>query len=216
MEYNTKRNKLIIPEYGRNVQKMIEYCMTIEDRQKRNDYAKTIIVAMSQVNQAGRDSMNYLHKLWDHLFIISDYKLDIDSPYPKPQPEQAEEKPTPLKYKNSQITYRPYGALLESMIKKITQLPEGEEKNILIELSAQEMKKLYLQYNINTCDDEVLKKHFETLSDGKIKLPESFQFKTTRSIISSSKKKNSNQKTTALNKNKKVGVVIKRNNQGIR
>ena len=157
MEYNTQRDKLVVPEYGRNVQKMVDICMTMEDREKRNAYAKSIIVAMSQVNPKGKDSPHYLQTLWDHLFIISDYKLDVDSPYEKPKREERDERPEPLKYKSSSITYRPYGAYLEKMIKRTIDLPEGEEKQQLIERTAQEMKKLYLQWNIDTCDDEVLK-----------------------------------------------------------
>lgn len=189
MEYNTQRDKLVVPEYGRNVQKMVDICMTMEDREKRNAYAKSIIVAMSQVNPKGKDSPHYLQTLWDHLFIISDYKLDVDSPYEKPTREERDERPEPLKYKTSSITYRPYGAYLEKMIKRTIDLPEGEEKQQLIERTAQEMKKLYLQWNIDTCDDEVLKKHFEVLSEGKLTLPEDFQFRNTRSIIAKPKKK---------------------------
>lgn len=189
MEYNTQRDKLVVPEYGRNVQKMVDICMTMEDREKRNAYAKSIIVAMSQVNPKGKDSPHYLQTLWDHLFIISDYKLDVDSPYEKPTREERDERPEPLKYKTSSITYRPYGAYLEKMIKRTIDLPEGEEKQQLIERTAHEMKKLYLQWNIDTCDDEVLKKHFEVLSEGKLTLPEDFQFKNTRSIIAKPKKK---------------------------
>lgn len=197
MEYNTQRENLVVPEYGRNVQKMVDICMAMEDREKRNAYAKSIIVAMSQVNPKGKDSPHYLQTLWDHLFIISDYRLDVDSPYEKPTREERDEKPEPLKYKTSSITYRPYGAYLEKMIKRTIELPEGEEKQQLIERTAQEMKKLYLQWNIDTCDDEVLKKHFEVLSEGKLTLPEDFQFKNTRSIIAKPKKKkivNSGQK----------------------
>lgn len=199
MEYNTQRDKLVVPEYGRNVQKMVDICMTMEDREKRNAYAKSIIVAMSQVNPKGKDSPHYLQTLWDHLFIISDYKLDVDSPYEKPTREERDERPEPLKYKTSSITYRPYGAYLEKMIKRTIDLPEGEEKKQLIERTAQEMKKLYLQWNIDTCDDEVLKKHFEVLSEGKLTLPEDFQFKNTRSIIAKPKKK----KTTNSGQKKK-------------
>ncbi|MBQ0112098.1 MAG: DUF4290 domain-containing protein [Bacteroidales bacterium] len=199
MEYNTQRDKLVVPEYGRNVQKMVDICMTMEDREKRNAYAKSIIVAMSQVNPKGKDSPHYLQTLWDHLFIISDYKLDVDSPYEKPTREERDERPEPLKYKTSSITYRPYGAYLEKMIKRTIDLPEGEEKKQLIERTAHEMKKLYLQWNIDTCDDEVLKKHFEVLSEGKLTLPEDFQFKNTRSIIAKPKKK----KTTNSGQKKK-------------
>lgn len=208
MEYNTKRDKLILPEYGRHVQKMVDHCMTIEDREQRNEYAKYIITTMSQVNPAGKDASNYKQKLWDHLFIISDYKLDVDSPFAKPTREEQAEKPQPLKYKNSKITYRPYGSILESMLKRISELEEGEDKTILKEQAAQEMKKLYLLWNINTCDDDVLKKHFENLSEGKLQLPEDFQFRTTRSFMTNPKKKNANKK-----QQKKVVANVKKEKQ---
>ncbi len=194
MEYNTQREKLIIPEYGRHVQKMIEYCLTIPDRDARNAYAHIIIVAMGQVNPSGNQTPNYQQKLWDHLFIISDYKLDVDSPFEKPTKEQKDEKPIPLKYKNSNITYRTYGLLLECLIKKIAQLPEGEQKQNLIHDLAQQMKKLYLQYNINTCDEQVLRNHIKVLSEGKIVLPEDFQFKSNKELLGLKKIVNKNVK----------------------
>src|SRR5574344_2562013 len=149
MEYNTQREKLIIPEYGRNIQKMVDHCLSIENREERNAYAETIITAMSQVNPVGKENPNYKQKLWDHLFIISDYRLDIDSPYPMPKREEKDEKPQPLKYKESHITYRPYGCLLEEMIKKATEMPDGEEKTYLACTIANQLKKSYLQWNIN-------------------------------------------------------------------
>lgn len=172
-----------MPEYGRNVQKMVEHCLTIEDKEKRNAYANSIIVAMSQVNPTGKDNPNYLHKLWDHLFIISDYKLDVDSPFEKPIKEEKNYKPKPLKYKNSKITYRTYGTLLEKMIKKVADMPDGEEKQYLTDNIAQELKKEHLQWNINTCDDQDILKHLDILSNHKLHVSEGFQFKTTKEVL---------------------------------
>ncbi len=192
MEYNTQREKMIIPEYGRHIQKMVEYCLTIKDREKRNEYAKTIIVAMGQVNPSNNQTANYQQKLWDHLFIISDYKLDVDSPYEKPTREQKDEKPSTLRYKNSKITYKTYGALLESLVKNVAQMPEGKEKKSLVNDLAQQMKKLYLQYNINTCDEQVLRNNLERLSNGRIILPADFQFKSNKELLGLNKKTNNN------------------------
>lgn len=204
MEYNTQREKMIIPEYGRHIQKMVEYCLTIEDREKRNEYAKTIIVAMGQVNPSNNQTANYQQKLWDHLFIISDYKLDVDSPYEKPTREQKDEKPSTLKYKNSKITYKTYGALLESLVKNVAQMPEGKQKQGLVNDLAQQMKKLYLQYNINTCDEQVLRNNLERLSNGRIILPADFQFKSNKELLGLNKKtNNSNNNKQAKTKNNK-------------
>lgn len=204
MEYNTQREKMIIPEYGRHIQKMVEYCLTIKDREKRNKYAKTIIVAMGQVNPSNNQTANYQQKLWDHLFIISDYKLDVDSPYEKPTREQKDEKPSTLRYKNSNITYKTYGALLERLVKNVAQMPESEQKQGLVNDLAQQMKKLYLQYNINTCDEQVLRNNLERLSNGRIILPADFQFKSNKELLGLNKKtNNSNNNKQAKAKNNK-------------
>ena len=108
MNYNTQRKKLAIPEYGRNIQGLVDYAMTIEDREKRNSFVNIIINAMAQVNPSVKEISNYKHKLWDHLFIMSDYKLDVDSPFPKPIPEEVESKQERLNYKASFIRFRPY------------------------------------------------------------------------------------------------------------
>ena len=109
MEYNVNRKKLEIPEYGRNLQKMVDYALTIQDKEKRNTYAKIIIQTMSQVNPNCKEMADYKRTLWDHLHIMADYKLDVDCPYEKPTPEQQNQKPDKLNYKNSKIRFRPYG-----------------------------------------------------------------------------------------------------------
>ena len=184
MNYNTQRKKLAIPEYGRNIQGLVDYAMTIEDREKRNSFVNIIINAMAQVNPTVKETSNYKHKLWDHLFIMSDYKLDVDSPFPKPIPEEVESKPERLNYKSSFIRFRPYGKIIENMIDKIIDMPEGEEKNTLIEMIAQHLKKSYLQWNVSSCDDEMILSHFEQLSHGKLKLHEDFRLHSTKKLLS--------------------------------
>ncbi|MBQ1191595.1 MAG: DUF4290 domain-containing protein [Bacteroidales bacterium] len=184
MNYNTQRKKLAIPEYGRNIQGLVDYAMTIEDREKRNSFVNIIINAMAQVNPSVKETSNYKHKLWDHLFIMSDYKLDVDSPFPKPIPEEVESKPERLNYKSSFIRFRPYGKIIENMIDKIIDMPEGEEKNTLIEMIAQHLKKSYLQWNVSSCDDEMILSHFEQLSHGKLKLHEDFKLHSTKKLLS--------------------------------
>ena len=202
MNYNTQRKKLAIPEYGRNIQGLVDYAMTIEDREKRNSFVNIIINAMAQVNPSVKETSNYKHKLWDHLFIMSDYKLDVDSPFPKPIPEEVESKPERLNYKSSFIRFRPYGKIIENMIDKIIDMPEGEEKKTLIEMIAQHLKKSYLQWNVSSCDDEMILNHFEQLSHGQLKLHEDFKLHSTKKLLSDhSTQRNKNH--TQQNKSKK-------------
>ncbi len=193
MKYNTQRKKLIVPEYGRNIQGLIDYAMTIEDKEQRTSFANIIIGAMAQVNPSVKESSNYKHKLWDHLFIMSDYKLDVDSPFPKPVPEELESKPEKLQYKSSNIRFRPYGKLIENMFDKIIDMPDGDEKKTLIEMMAHHLKKSYLQWNVNSCDDEMILRHFEQLSHGQLKLQEDFKLHSTKKLLndhSANKNKN--------------------------
>ncbi len=183
MKYNTERKKLNIPEYGRNVQGLVDYALTIEDREKRTAFAGIIINAMAQVNPSVKELSDYKHKLWDHLFIMSDYRLDVDSPYPKPVKEELDTKPERLAYKSSMIRFRPYGKLIENVIDKVITMPEGEEKNVLIGMIAQYLKKAYLQWNVNSCDDEMILKHFEQLSHGQLKLQEDFKLLSTKRLL---------------------------------
>ncbi|MFA7081598.1 MAG: DUF4290 domain-containing protein [Bacteroidales bacterium] len=207
MEYNTERDEMIIPEYGRNVQKMVEFALTIEERDKRNAYVNLIITAMYNVNPDAKNIVDFKHKLWDHLHIISDYKLDVDFPYPMPDKQERLTPPLPLKYKNSDIKFGPYGKVLELMIEKIIEMEDGEEKQLLITLIAQQLKKSYLQWNRDSVDDELIFKHFEELSKGQLKLNEDFRLNTTRNILNNNNsKKKTNTKNTKTQKNTKYSA----------
>src|SRR4051812_4046735 len=127
MEYNTQRGHLIIPEYGRNIQKMVEHAVTIKEREERNRYAQAIIAIMGYLNPALRDIVDFKHKLWDHLFIISDFKLDVDSPYPIPSKNMLVAKPTKLGYPAGNIKLKHFGRITEEMVKEIA-LVEDEAK----------------------------------------------------------------------------------------
>ena len=122
MEYNSQREHLIIPEYGRNIQKMVNYAKTIEDREKRNEAAKFIVSVMASMNQQNRDAGDYKQTLWDHLFIISKFELDVDSPYPKPAKETLTRKPDRVEYSDNKIRFRHYGKNIEAIIKKAIEL----------------------------------------------------------------------------------------------
>lgn len=175
MEYNTQLDRLIIPEYGRNIQGMIEYCCSIKDRDERNLCAKAIIQVMGQLNPTLRDVADYNHKLWDHLFIISQFKLDVDSPYPVPNADSFKEKPKLLDYPKGRIKYKHYGKTIEDIIKKAKEYPEGPERNELTRQIANQLKKSYFNWNKDHITDDIILKNLSELSGGELKLDGSSQ-----------------------------------------
>jgi len=188
-DYNTQRKKLVLPEYGRNVYKMVEYLMAIEDREERNKAARTIISIMGNLNPHLRDVADFKHKLWDHLFIMSDFKLDIDSPYEKPTPEVLYEKPRPVPYGNYDIRFKHYGKIIELMIMKAADYPEGKEREALIRLIANHMKKCYLTWNREVVNDDIIFDDLRNLSNGKIVIDNGMKLSETRDILAKNKKK---------------------------
>jgi len=190
MEYNTERPKMIIPEYGRNVQSMIDYCCTIKNRDERNLCAKAIIQVMGQLNPHLRDVADFTHKLWDHLFIISGFKLDVDSPYPKPSPETFKEKPARLTYPQSKIRYKHYGKTIEGIIKKAKALKDGPEKDELTRLIANHLKKSYINWNKDAITDDVIFKNLSELSEGGLKMDESAVLSSHQDLVRSNNNNN--------------------------
>lgn len=184
MEYNSQRSKMNISEYGRNIQKMIEHIMTIEDRDKRNYLARATIQVMGQLNPHLRDINDFKHKLWDHLFIMSNFQLDVDSPYPIPSEEILQRKPQRLSYAANHIRIRHYGRYIEKIIEKACQFEEGEEKQALVTLIANHLKKSYLTWNRDSVTDEDIAAHLHTLSRGRLKLDESIKLSNTQEILS--------------------------------
>ncbi|PZW39689.1 uncharacterized protein DUF4290 [Mesonia algae] len=170
LEYNSERSKLFIPEYGRHIQKMVEHAISIEDDKERNEVAKSIIAVMGNLNPHLRDVPDFQHKLWDQLFIISDFKLNVDSPYPKPSREKLQEAPSPLAYPQNYPKYRFYGNNIKTMIDAALKWEEGDLKEALVFNIANHMKKCYLNWNRDTVDDKVIFDHLFELSDGKINL----------------------------------------------
>ncbi len=204
MEYNTSRSKMNISEYGRNIQKMIEHIMSVEDRDKRNKLAKATINVMGQLNPHLRDVNDFKHKLWDHLFIMSDFQLDVDSPYPVPSRETLTRKPEPLRYSSNNVTFKHYGRHIERMIEKACELEEGHMKDTLVELIANHMKKSYLTWNRDSVTDEEIAKHLSILSGEKLKLQKDAVLHDTNDILSKNKKKKHQGKpTTTRNQNYK-------------
>ncbi len=173
--YNTERVKLYIPEYGRNVQKMVDYLKTIEDRQKRNEQARAIVKVMEIINPAVHLQDNYEQKLWDHLHIISGFDLDVDSPYPAPAPESLQEKPMMIPVSRKPIKASHYGRNIESFIDLIAGKEDGDQKTAMIRSLAVYMRQQYLIWNKDTVSDETIFQDIERLSDGRIKVPEGLQ-----------------------------------------
>lgn len=170
LEYNSERVKLIIPEYGRHIQKMVDHAVSIEDREERNKVANAIIGVMGNLNPHLRDVPDFQHKLWDQLFIISDFRLDVDSPYPQPTREMLEERPEPLDYPQNHPKYRFYGNNIKRMIDVCVSWEDGDLKDALKFTIANHMKKSYLNWNKDTVEDEVIFQHLFELSDGQINL----------------------------------------------
>ena len=193
MDYNTNRKKLPLPEYGRNIQNMVDYLFTIKDREKRNKSAQTVIDVMGNLYPYLRDVAEFKHKLWDHLAIMSDFKLEIDYPYDPPTPDILTEKPNKVPYNQNQIKYKHYGYTMELMIKKAIEM-EGEEKEIIIEQLANQMKKLYLAWNKDAVEDEKIFQDFEELANGNVEISNNLQLTETKTILGKPKKRKSKKK----------------------
>lgn len=207
-DYNTSRSKLALPEYGRHIHKLVEHIMAIEDREERNKTTRSLINVMGNLNPHLRDVADFKHKLWDHLAIISNFKLDIDSPYPTPTTEILTEKPRRVPYNQHNIMYKHYGKVTENIIQRATEMPEGEEKKVLTEMLANIMKKQYLTWNRESVTDESILKDLSELSKGKINIEvDALKLSETRDILSKKNKPKKliiNKRNNILNKNKKA------------
>ncbi len=168
LEYNSERPLMIIPEYGRHIQKLVDYCISIENKEDRNKMAKAIVHVMGNLRPHLRDVPDFKHKLWDQLFIMSDFKLDVESPYSKPSKEELQEKPEALGYPKSASRYRYYGNNIQMMIDATLNWEEGSKKDALVFTIANHMKKCYLNWNKDTVEDSIIFQHLYELSDGKI------------------------------------------------
>ncbi len=198
MKYNTQEEKLVLPEYGRNIQNMVNHCVTIQDRDERKRCADSIINVMGNMFPHLRDVNDFKHILWDHLAIMADFKLDIDYPYEIVKKENLYTRPPRIPYNNSRIRYRHYGKTLERMIQKATEYEPGPQKDQLVRLLATQMKKSFLTWNKETVDDRKIFKDLDELSDGKIILEEGVhKLVESREILArnnSSKKSNSSKR----------------------
>ncbi|MDR3273065.1 MAG: DUF4290 domain-containing protein [Flavobacteriaceae bacterium] len=173
MEYNTQRKKLIIPEYGRHVQQLVDHCVTIENEEDRNKFAGAIIDVMGEMNPHLRDIPDFQHKLWDQLYIMSDFKLQVNAPYTLLSREEMITPPRKMHYPVKETKYRYYGTTVKKMIEVAKTWEEGDRKEGLKIAIANQMKKNYLKWNKDQIEDEVIFTHLEELSDGSLKANES-------------------------------------------
>jgi hypothetical protein len=188
-DYNTQRKRMALPEYGRNVQKMVDHIKSIEDRDERNRAAKTIIQIMGNLNTNIRDVGDFKHKLWDHLALIANFDLDIDSPYPVPEPSKFVEKPKQVPYRQGEIRYLHYGRIIELMIDAASQMEDGEEKEYFTTLIVNQMKKSYITWNRGQVADEVIIGDMKLLSRGKLKMTDGVKILEVKELIPSVKRK---------------------------
>ena len=209
--YNTERGQIIISEYGRNMQEMIRHLMEIEDRQKRTEAANFIISVMAQMNPQVKQTDDYIHKLWDHLYIISDYQLDVDSPFPAPQPFTEATKPHHVGYQNHDIKYGHYGYYMAKMIEIASEREEEEMRQALAFSIANQMKRNFMEWSGNQVNDQQIIDDLKAMSNGRLVLPDETKLNGTNDILTKpvlsqkqgkkKKKKQSNLKADMNNPN---------------
>lgn len=188
-DYNTQREKMALPEYGRNVQKMVNHIKTLQDREERSRAAKTLVQIMGNLNPQIRDVGDFKHKLWDHLAIIADFDLDIDSPYPLPELAKLVEKPNEIPYNQGDIRFLHYGRIIEIMIDVVSEMEDGEEKEYLTTLIVNQMKKSYITWNRSQVSDEVIISDMKLLSGGRLKMTDGVKILEVKELVPPVKKK---------------------------
>lgn len=214
MEYNTTRGHLILPEYGRNVQNMIAHAMELTDRAERNRAAQAIIEVMGQLNPHLRDVEDFRHKLWTHLFVMSNFELDVDSPYERPKQEVLNEKPARMIYPSSKIRYGHYGKYTQSILEASKVVTNPEEKEYLKNTMANFMKKQFLAYNNDTVENHVIAQQLKELSKGDLILENPDDLVHTNTLlktmgIGQNQQKNQRQNKQKNNKYKKKKFIKK-------
>ena len=188
MEYSTQRAKLILPEYGRNIQKMVEYIKTIEDRETRNNAAQEIINIMGNMNPHLRDINDFKHKLWDQIAQMAEFELDIDSPYPTPIAETFTSKPSQIPYTEGRLKYKYLGRIMQKLISAAAELEDKEKKDELVKVITNHMKKLYVIWNKDTVEDSVIFDRLTELSEGKLNVENGTRLTESRDLMNNKRK----------------------------
>lgn len=201
MDYNTDRTPLLMPEYGRNIQQLVEHCKTLETKEERNEMALAIIEFMGQRNPHLRDEENYKHKLWDHLFIMANHQLDVDSPYPVLAAEDLITKPRKMDYPSLDNAYKFYGKSILQLIEKAIAMEDGDEKEALIHVIANNMKKSYNVYNKEHVQDDVIFRHLKELSDNKLDLASLESLERSKIYYAANRSNNNRNNNNSRNQN---------------
>ena len=202
-DYNSTRSKLILSEYGRNVQNMVKYIVNLPTKEERNRYAQVVIDLMGFLNPHLRDVADFKHKLWDHLHIISGFQIDVDSPYPKPSEDAIHFKPEPLRYPNQRIRYRHYGKTIELMIDKAKSIEEPERRKHMVQAIANFMKMAYVQWNKDSVSDETILADLVAMSRGELQVDETINLNKVE--YRQQEKNNNNQRNKGSNQNRGGG-----------
>lgn len=201
-----------MPEYGRIIQQLVERCKELPSKEERNEMAMAIIDFMGQRNPQLRDEDNYKHKLWDHLYILANHELDVDSPYPFPTKEQLEEKPKRMEYPKLQGDFKFYGKSILQLIEKAIELEPGDEKEALIEVIANNMKKSYNVYNKEHVTDDVIFRHLKELSENRLDLTGIESLEKSKIYYTTNNRSNSNNNNNNRNSNNKNQTNKRRHN----
>jgi len=209
MEYNTQNEQLIFKEYGRNIQRLVKEAIEIEDRDKRNAFANAIIALMGQLHPHLRNIEEFRFKLWHQLYILSDFKLDIDGPYPKPTREEVRLKTGDMPYPQQRIKYKHYGKNIENLIKKAIQMEDEEKQLAMAKVIANYMRMVYKSRSNENINEEIIKNDLRILSDGILNIEQNDHIslpKSTRKrkkISSSSRRKSSHHSSSNNHKKRK-------------
>lgn len=200
MDYNTQRKQLRLPDYGRTIQKMIDYCCSVEDREERTKAAHAVIAIMGNMNPHLRDVADFKHKLWDHLAIMSDFELDIEWPYPLPDVKLLSEKPQKLDYSDRNFRFKHYGKFIEKILKKINDFEDPEQKKALIEIMANHMKRSYMVWKREPIPDEIIFKELLMLTHDSVEIPEDLKLGDFKEVLAVQKQQSSKSNTNTKKK----------------
>ena len=188
LSYNSMRDDLVIPEYGRSVHLMVQHCLSIADRTERSKCAAAIVSVMGSVVGQEGDKEDAEQKLWNQLHVMANYGLDVDSPYPKPEPSEKETRPADMDYPNAKSRSGHFGKTTLELIEACKAMDEGEEKNVLVVKLANLMKRHFLTWNRNTVEDAVIAGELKSLSGGALVVPEGTELESTADILRSVRK----------------------------
>ena len=211
MEYNTERTHLNMPEYGRIIQQLVERCKELATKEERNEMAIAIVDFMGQRNPQLRDEENYKHKLWDHLYILASHDLDVDSPYPFPTMEELQEKPKKMDYPKLQGDFKFYGKSILQLIEMAIKLEPGDEKDALIQVIANNMKKSYNVYNKEHVQDEVIFRHLKDLSENRLDLTSLDSLEKSKIYYATNRSNKSNPRNNSKNQNNRKNFQHNKN-----